>query len=73
MQILVGSRREITLRQWDEQLEKARKKLADSEECQRRFGDKDSAEWVKEDRAKVEEIERNRAAAVAYMDAMGIK
>lgn len=42
MQILRGTKREITLMQWNEQLEKAKKKLEDSKECYRRFGDEDS-------------------------------
>jgi len=39
MQILKGTKREITLMQWNEQLEKAEKRLAESEECQRRYGE----------------------------------
>lgn len=42
MQVLKGTKREITLMEWDEQLKKAEKKLEDSKECYRRFGDDDS-------------------------------
>ena len=41
MQILTGSKREITLMQWNEQLEKAKKKLEESKKCYELFGDED--------------------------------
>lgn len=71
MQILRRSKREITIMQWQEQLDKAKKRLADSMECQRRFGD--SEEWIKEDKKKVEEIERCIQEVVVRMDELGIK
>ena len=73
MQILKGTKREITLMEWNEQLAKAEKKLADSEECYRRFGDEDSKQWVEEDKAKVEEIEAKIQEVIDYMDAHNIK
>lgn len=73
MQVLTGTRRENTLLEWNELLAKAEKRLAESEECYRRFGDEDSAAWVQEDRAKVEEIRQKRAEVVKCMDALGIK
>ena len=71
MQILKGSKRKITIMQWQEQLNKAKKRLADSMECQRRFGDNE--EWVKEDREKVEEIEKHMQEVITKMDELGIK
>ncbi len=52
MQVLTGTRRENTLLEWDELLAKAEKRLAESEECYRRFGDEDSAAWVREDQGE---------------------
>ena len=71
MQILTGTKREITLMQWNEQLEKAEKRLADSEECQRRFGD--HQEWVKKDKKKVKEIKQHIKEVTEYMDKHNIK
>lgn len=59
MQILRGTKREITLMQWNEQLAKANKRLEDSKECYRRFGDENSKQWIVEDEKKVAEIEQN--------------
>ena len=71
MQILRGSKREITLFQWNEQLEKAKKRLADSKKCQELYGDHEH--WVKEDEEKVREIENSIKEVTAYMDNNNIK
>jgi hypothetical protein len=71
MQILKGSKREITLMQWNEKLEKARKRLRDSEEVFRRFGD--NQHWVEKDRSDVEEIEEDIRKVIEFMDKHGIK
>ena len=73
MQVLTGTKRQITIMQWNEQLEKAKKRLAESEECYRRFGDPDMKEWVEEDEAKVAEIEKNIAKVIQFMDEHNIK
>lgn len=73
MQILRGSKREITLMQWNEELEKAKKRLEDSKECYRRFGDEDSKQWIAEDEQKVAEIEQKIKNVIAYMDAHNIQ
>lgn len=73
MQVLTGSKREITLMQWNEQLEKAKKRLEDSKECYRRFGDEDSKQWIKEDEEKVAKIEQQIKEVIAFMDAHNIK
>ncbi len=71
MQILRGSKREITLLVWNEQLEKAEKRLADSKEVFRRFGD--NQEWVDEDQKKVDEIKQHIKEVTEKMDKMGLK
>lgn len=73
MQILRGTKREITLMQWNEELAKAKKRLEDSKECYRRFGDEDSKQWIVEDEKKVAEIEQKIKNVIAYMDAHNIK
>jgi len=71
MQILTGTKREITLKLWNEQLEKAEKRLAESRECQEKFGDHE--EWVKEDEEKVAEIKQHIKEVTEYMDKHNIK
>lgn len=73
MQVLTGTKREITLMQWNEQLEKAKRKLEESKECYRRFGDDDSKQWIVEDEKKVAEIEQKIKEVIAFMDANNIK
>jgi len=73
MQILRGTKREITLMEWNEQLKKAEKRLEDSKECYRRFGDKDSKAWVIEDQKKVDEIKQHIKEVIEYMDQHHIK
>lgn len=73
MQVLRGSRREIVMMEWNELLAKAEKRLADSEECYRRFGDEDSKQWIEEDKAKVEKIKEQIKEVVAHMDAHNIQ
>ena len=68
MQILTGTKREITLMQWNEQLAKAEKRLEDSKECYRRFGDDDSKQWIEEDQAKVDKIKQSIKEVTEYMD-----
>lgn len=71
MQVLRGTKREITLFQWNEQLQKAEKRLADSKECFRRFGDNE--DWITEDQRKVDEIKQQIKEVTQYMDEHGIK
>lgn len=73
MQILRGSKREITLMQWNEQLEKAKKRLEDSKKCYELYEDEDSKQWIEEDEKKVAEIEQNIKEVIAYMDKHNIK
>lgn len=73
MQILKGTKREITLKLWNERLEKAKKKLEDSKKCYELYKDEDSKQWIVEDEQKVTEIERKIKEVVAYMDEHNIK
>lgn len=68
MQILAGTKREITLMEWNEVLAKAEKRLEDSKECFRRFGDDDSKQWIEEDQAKVDKIKQSIKEVTEYMD-----
>lgn len=73
MQILKGTKREITLMEWNEQLKKAEKRLSDSKECYQRFEDDDSKQWIEEDEKKVNEIKQNIKEVTEYMDKNNIK
>lgn len=73
MQVLTGTKREITLMQWNEQLEKAKKELEESKKCYELFGDDDSKQWVEEDQKKVNKIEQQIKEVIAFMDANNIK
>ena len=71
MQILTGTKREITLMEWNEVLAKAEKRLEDSKECFRRFGDREddeSKQWIEEDQAKVDKIKQSIKEVIEYMD-----
>lgn len=71
MQILKGSKREITLMEWNEKLEKAKKKLADSIKCNELYGDNE--DWIEEDKKEVEEIENHIKEVTEFMDKHNIK
>lgn len=73
MQILKGTKRQITTMEWIEQLKKAEKRLAESEECYRRFGDEDSKKWIEEDKANVEKIKQQMKKSIDFMDKNNIK
>lgn len=72
MQILKGTKREITLMQWEEQLAKAKKSLEDSKKCYEIYKDEDSKQWIAEDEKKVAEIEQKIKEVIAFMDANNI-
>lgn len=73
MEILTGTKREISNKLWEEQLEKYIKRLNDSMECFRRFHDENDAEHIMEDAKKIMEIAEHAKAAIYNMDLMGIK
>lgn len=73
MQILTGTKREITMMEWNEVLAKAEKKLADSKKCYELYGDDDSKQWIEEDEKKVAEIKQQIKEVIDFMDNHGIK
>lgn len=73
MTVLRGTKREITLMEWGEVLAKAEKKLFDSQECFRRFGDSDSKQWIEEDEKKVAQIKQRIKEVTEFMDKHNIK
>ena len=73
MQVLTGTKREITLRLWNEQLEKAKNSLEESKKCYELYGDEDSKQWIAEDEKKVADIEKKIKEVVAFMDEHNIK
>lgn len=72
MQILKGSKREITLMQWNELLDKAKRKLEDSKKCYELYGDSDSLQWIEEDKQKVKELEKRIKEVIEIMDKRNI-
>lgn len=73
MQILTGTKREITLMQWNEKLQKAMKRLEDSKKCYELYKDEDSKQWIAEDEQKVAKIEKQIKEVIAFMDEHNIK
>ena len=68
MQILKGTKREITLLEWNEVLAKAEKHLAESTKCYELYGDDDSKQWVEEDTAKVNHIKQQIKEVTDFMN-----
>lgn len=73
MQILRGTKREITIMQWEEQLKRAKKRLEDSRKCYELFGGEDDKQRVVEDEQRVSEIEQKMKKAIDFMEEHGIK
>ena len=73
MQILRGTKREITLMLWNEQLRKAEKRLSDSKKCFEIFGGSDDKQLIAEDEEKVREIKKHIEDVIDFMDAHNIK
>ena len=72
MEIVIKTRRENTLCQWNEILEKAKKRLENSKKCYELFKDETSKEWIEEDTKAVKDIEDKIKKVVAFMDKHGI-
>lgn len=64
--------RQITLMEWEEKLEKAKKRLADSKKCYELFHDEDSKQWVEEDTRAVQKIMEQIKKVIDFYDAHGI-
>lgn len=73
MQVLKGTKREITLMEWQEQIEEYMKRANDSAECFRRFHESDDLTRLSEDCEKLIELCRHASEAIAFMDAHNIK
>ena len=73
MEILTGTRRQISVKLWKEQLEKHVKRLNDSMECFCRFEEADDLEHLIEDCEKLAEIAKQAKKAIEYMDYNNIR
>ena len=67
------TKREQVIKEWERQIAKAEKKLAESTKCYELFGDEDFYnEWVVADRKRVEKLKNNMAKTIAFMDGMAV-
>ena len=73
MQVLKGTKREITIMEWQEQLEKYMKRANASMECFRRYHGSDDLIHLSEDCEKLIEICKNAKEAIEFMDLHNIK
>ena len=73
MQVLTGTKREITIMQWKEQLEKYMKRANDSMECFRMYSESDDLEHLIEDCEKLIETARHAKESIEFMDRNFIK
>ena len=72
MQIITGTKREVTIMTWREQLEKHIKRANDSMECFRRFKDADDLTHLIEDCQKIIEYAEGCKKAIEHMDSLGM-
>ena len=72
MQIITGTKREVTIMTWREILEKYMKRANDSMECFRRFSESSDLEHLIEDCENILESARQAKKAIDYMDYNGI-
>lgn len=68
MEVLTGTKREITIRLWKEQLEKHMKRANESMECFRRFEEADDLAHLIEDCEKIIENAKHAKAVIEMMD-----
>lgn len=68
MQILKGTKREITIMEWQEQLEKYMKRANDSMECFRRYHGTDDLMCLIEDCEKLIELSKHAKETIDFMD-----
>lgn len=73
MQVLTGTKREITIMQWQEQIEKYMKRANDSMECFKLYHNSDDLIHLSEDCEKLIEICNHAKEAIEFMDAHNIK
>ena len=70
--MVVLSRRESAISQWDSRIEKAMKRLEGSKKCLLLFGDEDSKRYVEEDTSALQRLIEGKNKAIAFMDAENI-
>lgn len=73
MQVLAGTKRDITIMEWQEILDKYMKRANDSMECFRRFRDPSDLEHLIEDCEKILENAKQAKRAIECMDLLGIR
>jgi len=73
MQILKGTKRQITLMEWQEQLEKYMKRANDSMECFRLYHESDDLVHLSEDCEKLIKLCTQTKEVIAFMNANNIK
>lgn len=73
MQVLTGTKRQITIQQWQEQLEKYMKRANDSMECFRRYHESDDLERLIEDAQKIIENATHAKQSIEFMDMNNIQ
>lgn len=73
MQVLKGTKREITIMEWQEQLDKYMKRANDSMECFRLYHSADELLHLSEDCKKLIELCNHAKEAIEFMDMHGIK
>ena len=73
MQVIKGSKREVSIFLHQEQLEKYMKRLNDSMECFRRFHEASDLEHMQEDIEKLQETVSLAHKSIEYMDYHGIE
>ena len=73
MQVMMGTKRENTISQWKEILEKYMKRANDSMKCFRRFEEAGYLEHLIEDCEKILENAKQAKKAIEFMDYNGIK
>lgn len=73
MRVLKGTKREITIMEWQEQLDKYMKRANDSMECFRLYHGTDDLIHLSEDCEKLIELCNHVKDAIEFMDAHEIK
>ena len=70
MKVMTGNKYENTMYEWYEILAKAEKRLADSIECNKRFGNNE--DWIEEDTARVDKIKADIEDVKTKLENRGI-
>ena len=73
MQFFKVTKRQITIMEWEEQLEKYIKRSSDDMECFRRYHSQDDLNDLIEDCEKLIELSKHAKEAIDFMDKNNIK